>query len=117
LSITLNDCSLYRMAEEACLLSEVKQKMSAVIYYGNSVMAIGINRHYTLSDTHRAIFGLPYCSIHAEVDAIFKAHRHMADLHKMSIYVHRVGGKFAKPCNHCMSLLYHFGIHDIKWSG
>ena len=115
--IILNNRSLYDIAEDACDSSKVKRKMCAIIYNGNSIVSIGINRHYTLSSKHRSIFGLPYTSFHAEVDAITKALRQEDSLRKMSIYIHRKGGKMAKPCHNCMSLLYHFGIYDISWSG
>ncbi len=109
------------IAEDVCNSSDVRYRMSAVIFKGKEVFAFGHNRHYTMSGRERLIYGIPYCSIHAEVDAVLDFVDYCGKQgytpQNVSIYVHRQRGRLAKPCAKCMSLLKHVGIDKIYWSG
>lgn len=92
--------------------------MAAVIYKGRrsspEIISTGVNRHLYIGRTRTSgAHGTPY-SIHAERDAIQGCSKQ--DLWGSSIYIHRKGGKLAKPCINCMNLIMSTGINHISWS-
>lgn len=91
-------------------------KMSALIYDGNKVLGIGLNKPYK---THPKAW-TPYKTIHAEFDAILDATRCDDRMNGKSMYVHRVRrdglNGLAKPCVTCQRMLAWVGIREVHWS-
>lgn len=98
-----------RLAEKMALHGEHPlHKVGAVIVKGNRIVSLGFNKQKTSPrSTH------PHFSIHAEMDAIFKARE---DLSKATIYVSRMaksGPRLSKPCNACQQMLNAVGIRNV----
>jgi deoxycytidylate deaminase len=94
--------------------------MAAIIYgyKRNTPVVISTGVNYHLRICHDKVItggrnGTPY-SRHAERDAILGCSKR--DLFGSSIYIHRLGGKLAKPCEKCMNLIMSTGINTISWS-
>lgn len=105
------------LAQKLCLKSEMNHKMSAVIYDSRGrVINVGYNRRIIKSRNPTQIFkyGIPYVSIHAEIDAL--AGLNFGDTIGNYIYIHRSKGLMAKPCEKCNHVLEQFGFKEIKWS-
>lgn len=87
-------------------------KHGCVIVNKSRVISVGFNKMKTTTkSTH------PYPTIHAEMDAIFKAR---TDLRGTTLYVYR-GTKdgspsSSKPCEHCMKVIKEAGIKKIFYS-
>jgi len=108
-------------AEQVCLKSNVRYRMAAIIFKGRKIYSSGVNHQYTLSKKERLILGIPYCSIHAETDAVINFTEMCGKIgytpRNCSIYIHRQHGLLAKPCDKCLAVLKHVGIKKIYWSG
>ena len=107
------------LAEQLCANSNMKHKMSAVVYNKNDVLGQGWNRWLRVGKSYACLYGRPVRSIHAEVAALrwaIRKHGHQK-LYGASIYVHRQNGRYAKPCTHCWQTAELLGISEINWSG
>jgi len=108
------------IAESVARTSTMRQKHSAIIYIFKRntprIISFGVNRWAYRGNNGR--IGWTKYSRHAEADAILRCHDRRL-FPKSHIYVHRVGGKLAKPCDCCMSLIEMVGIseNNIHWSG
>ena len=114
---------------EAINTSPVKNKfkLTAGIYYKNSLISIG---YASNTKTHplQKRFGKNAESlfIHAEIDAIIKAIKHLTSFKKTTLYVFRVKrqGKYDKtwidalacPCPGCQKAILEFEIPRIIYS-
>lgn len=108
---------IFQLAEKTSLKSSMSQKMSAIIFKGDEIINTGFNRWLYIGRRQiKSRNGTPF-SIHAEQDALEDCS--LKELRNASIYIHRVGGKFARPCNCCMSRILRAGIREdrIYWSG
>jgi deoxycytidylate deaminase len=108
---------IVELAEKICLKSEMRQKMSAIVFdkRGN-VINVGYNRRIIKSIVPTTLFkyGQPYISIHAEIDCL--AGLTFDDTYGNYMYVHRKNGLIAKPCLKCQHVLDQFGLKRIFYS-
>jgi deoxycytidylate deaminase len=109
------------LAEKTALKSSMSQQMSAIIFSGSfkhpEIINTGFNRWLYIGRRQiKSRNGTPY-SIHAEQDALEECSR--KELKNASIYIHRIGGKLARPCNCCLVRILKSGIREdrIYWSG
>lgn len=93
------------------LTSEFRCNHFAVIFKGNSILAVGKNT----SKTHPKVqdYGYPdFCKVHAELSACIKFGKE--DCRRYSIAVLRIdrNGKFnqSKPCAGCQSVIRQLGF-------
>lgn len=89
----------------------------AVIFKGNSILAIGENSHKTHPKTQ--IYGYPsFCKIHAELSACIRFGKE--DCSKYSIAVVRIdrNGKFnqSRPCPGCQNVLRQLNFRKIYFT-
>lgn len=97
------------LGEKLAGQSQMNQKLAAVIFDNRgTVLSTGVN--YRTTALKR--FGMPYLSVHAEVDAI---HQYLMrnPAHQLSgkhIYIHRKNNRLARPCQQCMALIHKFGL-------
>ena len=98
--------------------SNVKYKMSAIIYDKSGLIAYGHNRKVSNVSRNTVLkFGVPYKSIHAEIDALLNIHPNdRYRLNRATIFIYRNGDKLAKPCKKCEHVLNMFNIRRIYWS-
>jgi len=109
------DSKILAMAEQTCLRSTMKFRMSAIIFNHHGILAKGYNHQLTVRDPVliRRI-GLIAWSIHAEQDALSKVKG--IDLKGYSIYVHRYRRNLALPCVCCLPYILDRGIEEIFYS-
>ena len=106
------------LAEKVCMKSNMSHKLSAILYNNKgTVINVGYNRRLVDSRSPTVIkrHGLRWLSVHAEVDALSGIN--FNDLHKYNLYVHRVGGKLARPCVQCRHILDMYSLNRVYWSG
>jgi len=107
------------LAQEICKKSNMKQRMSAVVFDGAEILGQGCNRLICEGSVPPVRkYGKGWYSVHAELQAIrwaVKKHGY-GRLLGCSIYVMRENGRIAKPCQHCMQIIEMVGIKNIFWS-
>ena len=110
--------NIKKLAAYEASLSNHRFRVGAVIYNGNRNSVLG--RGFNIGDKTHPRSPHPFRSIHAEFAAFLVAFRQRSDLHRSSIYVHRLlaNGKpgLSKPCTWCMGLLNNVGIKEVYWS-
>lgn len=99
------------LAEKLAMKSQVRHKMSAVIYNKKGVINTGYNR-WLYKGTRKRAYGK--YSIHAEIDCMLGVSKQ--EMIGASIYIYRQRGNLAKPCLHCMHQLIKNGVTNIYWS-
>lgn len=119
---------IYRVAAETAAHSPMKHKLGCVIYWDDKhILASCYNRPLTLSARkcfvrRGRVHGIPVWSVHSEIAALIYALTNpsfqVRNLRNSKVYVHRIGGRLAKPCAPCYTALISSGIRpkDIEWS-
>ena len=93
--------------------------LAAVIVKGGSVVSVGINRPKMNSYVHFYGNHENCGSVHAEIDAIFRARRKV-DLRGSKMYVARLTKRgqvgLAMPCKMCRRALQRYGIKRVYYT-
>jgi deoxycytidylate deaminase len=109
---------IVKLAEELSAKSDMRQKVSAVIFNDTEVLGQGYNKWLgTCSVPRNVLYGVPVRSIHAEIAAIRWTYRKYGESAFVgaSIYIHRKGNKLARPCSHCAQVIEMFALNPV-WS-
>jgi deoxycytidylate deaminase len=101
-----------RAAIKASKKSSERFKIGAAISNKNKVLAVGHNKH----KTHTKYSSGPFCTTHAEGDAIRKAVNKGVDLLGKTLFVYRKNCRLSKPCPDCEKLARDHGIKKVVYS-
>jgi|ERR1035437_802365 deoxycytidylate deaminase len=121
--MTKKNYHFLKIAEKISEKSEMKQKVAALVVCKNTVLSVGYNRHRGM-ELDKAPTGMVYSgggySIHAEIDALNKAFKVFPEMRnntdKLTLYVARKGGRLARPCEECQTMLKRYGISEIYFT-
>ena len=99
-------------AMKAAARSNMRHKLSAIVFKDNQIISTGFNRWLHLGPTKY----LPKAnySIHAEADALFGLSRRLT--YGASIFIYRQGNLLAMPCQNCQHLISKAGISHTFYS-
>jgi deoxycytidylate deaminase len=111
----MNVEKLLRAAEFEALKSDMKHKMSAIIFDGDSILGSGHNHYFCKGSIKKyKVYGIPVWSIHAEMDALRNTPQTL--IRGSSILVYRLGIKMARPCRGCAEQAKSMGIRNIFYT-
>lgn len=87
-------------------------KMGAAVIKRGKVLASASNS----KKTHGKFGSGRYCTLHAEVYAIYKALNKGYDVTGAIVYVYRKGGSLARPCPDCQAIMKQHRIKEVRYS-
>lgn len=107
------DLHFLNIAEKAAQKSGMRHKLSAMVVFKRTILAVGYNRFLGAeNDPVKTFQGAAY-SIHAEIDAILKLRKVYPEMKyaaKSKLYVARNKSKLARPCDECMEAIMASGL-------
>lgn len=105
-----------KATEEANKVKE-RYRVGAIVFKGKRILSRGCNTYQKSAKKLHPKFTRWPNSIHAEVDAILKAHRNLKGASILVVRINKAGElRNAKPCAHCMLYLKHVGIRKVYYS-
>jgi tRNA(Arg) A34 adenosine deaminase TadA len=98
--------------------NNIPVQVGAVVFNKKRYISSGHNYGCrSLSKSHNPIYRKFSHSVHAEIDAIIRAHTNLSGASILVIRLNRKGElRLAKPCEHCMAYIEHVGIRNIFYS-
>jgi tRNA(Arg) A34 adenosine deaminase TadA len=113
----LSQSTLIKLCTEQARLSDNRHRLGAVIYTKNVVLSRDHNYSLKSAKNLHPRYYRWIGSIHAETATILSAR---CDLRGSSMFLLRINRKeeflLAKPCDQCMSFIYHVGIKRVTYS-
>lgn len=113
----LSQSTLIKLCTEQARLSDNRHRLGAVIYNKNVILSADHNYSLKSAKHLHPRFSKWYGSVHAEAATILSSR---CDLKSSSMFLLRINRKeeilLAKPCQHCMSYIYHVGIRRVTYS-
>ena len=111
-SATTRDLKRLNMTLKIAMMSTLRYQIGASIYVGSRHISSAYNVMKTHPD-HKRFYRQHCISIHAEHNAILAA---PCSVEYGTLYVIRFKGETSKPCDGCMQLIRHAGIHAMVYT-
>ena len=98
--------------------NDIPVQVGAVVFNKKQYISSGHNYGCrSLSKSHNALYRKFSHSVHAEIDAIIRAHTNLNGASILVVRLNRNGEfRLAKPCEHCMAYIEHVGIRNVFYT-